>query len=145
MDYKLKSNAGFTLIEMLLVLFILGMISSVIFQLSFKYTEKQETELFFNQLLLDLQSIQSLAIETRKTTYVSFEENHYRVYHQPTDPFIKRNFPDDITFNKYSNLKLITFTSVGEILRFGKLIFYTPFGTKELMIYIEKGRMKFVE
>ncbi|MBM7607120.1 prepilin-type N-terminal cleavage/methylation domain-containing protein [Lysinibacillus composti] len=142
---KLKSSAGFTLIEMLLVLFILGMISSVIFQLSFKYTEKQETDLFINQLLLDLQSIQSHAIETKKTTYVSFEENHYRVYHQPTDPFIKRDFPDGITFNKYSNLKIITFTSVGDILRFGKLIFYTPHGTKELMIYIEKGRMKFVE
>lgn len=68
----IKTDKGFTLIEMLLVLFIVMVVSSFVYKISLTITEKQVIDQFLNQVQLDIQSMQALAIEEKKTINVLF-------------------------------------------------------------------------
>lgn len=143
----LKNNRGFTLLEMLLVLFIITTISSIVFQFSIKLTEKREVEEFFNQLLLDIQRVQALAIEEERTiTFVFHDKNIYKAYYEfGGKSILEKSFPTGIELNIYSNLKEIVFYSSGEIGKFGTVLFNTPFGEKRLIVNMQKGRLRLAE
>lgn len=143
----IKTDKGFTLIEMLLVLFIVIVVSSFVYKISLTITEKQVIDQFFNQVQLDIQSMQALAIEEKKTINVLFSDNNtYKAYYSLDGKKIfDRSFPTNIQLNIYSNLKNIVIYPNGEVVNFGKIIFYTPFGERQLIINIQKGRMRIVE
>ncbi|MBD8026080.1 type II secretion system protein [Ureibacillus sp. Re31] len=143
----IKTDKGFTLIEMLLVLFIVIVVSSFVYKISLTITEKQVINQFFNQVQLDIQSMQALAIEEKKTINVLFSDNNtYKAYYSLDGKKIfERSFPTNIQLNIYSNLKNIVIYPNGEVVNFGKIIFYTPFGERQLIVNIQKGRMRIVE
>lgn len=146
MKKYIQNERGFTLIEMLLVLFIVMIVSSIVFQISFKLSEKQVINHFFKQIQFDLQRMQSLAIETGETTMVIFVDNNtYIGYQDFGEVVFEKSFPPGVELNKYSNLKKIHYNSKGEVIKFGTVMFHTINGEKSLIINIEKGRVKLVE
>ena len=101
---NVKNSHGYTLLEMLLVLFVAVTISSLVFQFTIKLTEKRVVEQFVNQILFDLQTAQALAIEERRSvTFVFLNNRTYKAYYElGGDSILERTFPAGIELNKYS-------------------------------------------
>ncbi|HWL13407.1 MAG TPA: competence type IV pilus minor pilin ComGD [Ureibacillus sp.] len=146
MNY-LKNKNGFTLIEMLLVLFIVLLISSIVFKVSMGISEKRDVTQFFNQLVFDLQEMQALAIEKDQTIIFQLHtENKYKANVSGTDQVIvEKVYPKNIKFEAMSNLKRIIINPNGDVSNFGTARFYTPYGETNLITYIKEGRMRLVE
>lgn len=147
MNRILKNNQGYTLIEMLIVLFIIVTISSLVFQFTIKITEKRVVEQFFSQVMLDFQRVQALAIEEGRTiTFVFIDNNTYKAYYDlGGNSILEKSFPKGIELNIYSNLKKIEFHPSGEVGKFGTILFNTPFGEKRLIVNMQKGRLRLNE
>lgn len=132
---------------MLLVLFIVLSISFICSIITVKMSEKVIVDQFFHQLILDIQMAQTLAMENKKYVIVSLSSmNNYQVYYSLDNVLIVREFPDLIEFNaEASDLHTLRINQNGHNDKFGKIIFNTPFGQKTLMVYISKGRVRYVE
>ena len=144
---KTFNSNGFTLIEMLLVLFIVLLISSIVFKITLTMTEKRIVNQFFQQVMLDIQEIQALAIARNEPFNIQFYNyNHYKAYGIFSGEFIvERDFPKNITLEVTSNLKYFMVHPNGDVSNFGTIRFNTNLGQKNLIIYIKEGRMRIVE
>lgn len=146
MRFHLKSNGGFTLLEMLVVLCIVIVVSSMVYQFSYKLTQKQEIDLFFSQVQLDIQRAQAFAIESGKYTTVQFSNNYYYAFQGfNSDKIFEKQYPVGIGIKQDSTYRKVQFNPNGEVVDFGTISFITPIGLKQLIINIEKGRIKFVQ
>lgn len=146
---RMKNKNGFTLIEMLLVLFIVLLTASIVFQIMMTVSEKRVADQFFQQVVFDIQEMQALAIEQEQTIVVQFNNyNQYKAYHlysTEVDFIFQKDFPQIIKIDTMSNLKRITISPNGNVKDFGTIDFKTPFGETHLIIYIKEGRMRLVE
>ncbi len=143
---QLNTQKGFTFIEVLLVLLVLVIVSLIISRISVKAFEKQAIEQFFKQVSLDIQQMQTLAMKEGVYTTIQFIDNNntYKgfLHNEHNNPEFERTFPEGITLNYYSNLKSIKFNKFGDVHDFGKIIFFTPEGHREVIVNIEKGRLR---
>lgn len=138
------NEKGFTLIEMLSVLFIVMLFTGIALTFSFQYSEKKVIDQFMNQVQLDILTAQAKAIGEQQRIEIQFSEDHrYTMFNSFMEPYNERLFPEGVTFNKYSNLKVIRFSPSGEVNAFGTLKFNTEYGDKELIININKGRIRY--
>ena len=142
-----KNSRGFTLIEMLLVLTIIGIITSIVCHVTLSISEKRNIDQFFNQLIFDIQNMQALAIKEEEKIAINFNSSnaYYAYYDLKDEKIITRTYPEGVKLNNYSNLKLLLITSNGNISKFGTLIFNTPYGERKLIVYIQEGRLRLVE
>ncbi|WP_211254621.1 prepilin-type N-terminal cleavage/methylation domain-containing protein [Ureibacillus massiliensis] len=143
--YKEK---GFTLIEVLLVLSIVVLIGSIVSHVTFKLSEKSVVDQFIQQVTLDIQRMQTFAMEKEVYTTIVFLDNGtYKGYVQNeyNNPLLEKQFPSNIKLNTNSNLKRIRFNMNGDIVEFGSIVFFTYDGYRQLIVNIEKGRLKIVE
>jgi len=142
----LKDQRGFTLIEMLFVLLILVIVSSITSQISLKTFERSAIDQFIVQVSIDIQRMQTLAMQKGiHTTIVFNSDNTYKGYVQNDYyyPEIEKKFPEGIRLDILgSNLKRITFNNQGDIADFGRIKFFTPYGEREIIVNIEKGRLR---
>lgn len=145
MEAKLDEK-GFTLIEMLLVLSILMvMTSSVIFASTNRLAEI-EGKRFFRQFHLDIQRLQTTAIVEEKYAYIRFSENGTKyIASSANAQLFEYNLPSGISLSKESSLKGVTFHPNGSVQEFGKLLFETKKGIKQVTIYIGKGKLNYEE
>lgn len=143
----LKNHFGFTLIEILLVLSIVLLTTSVIFQITVTLSEKRVVDQFFQQLMLDIEEMQARAIENEETIFIQFNnDNRYKALSVSSgEVILEKSFPDKIKLDIYSNLKRFVISPKGEVSHFGTIRFETPYGRKNLIIYIKEGRMRLVE
>ncbi|MFY3793137.1 competence type IV pilus minor pilin ComGD [Ureibacillus sp. MALMAid1270] len=143
----LKNQKGFTFIEMLLVLTIFTLISTIVSQLTIKTFERQAIDQFLVQVSLDIQRMQTLSMREGTHTTITFLDKWYKghIHNDLTNYVFEKEYPSGITLESGSNLKKIKFYNNGEISDFGKVIFKTPFGKREVIVNIEKGRLRFVE
>lgn len=132
---------------MLIVLSIVLMISFVGVKFSIQLSEKAMVDQFFHQLLLDIQMAQNIAMEEQRPCVVSFSnQNHYKIYYTLDEVVLERKFPPHVVLDTESSyLNVIRYGRNGETNLFGKVIFKTPFGKKTLVVYIGKGRVRYVE
>ena len=142
-----RNSKGYTLIEMLLVLFIVLVTSTIIFQVTLTISEKWAVNRFFQQVLLDVQQIQALAIKNEEPFYIQFNSlNQYKGYAVFSGEVIfVREIPKDIKLDMTSNLKHFMVYPTGDVSNFGTFRFFTPFGQTNLIIYIKEGRMRLIE
>lgn len=143
-----SKEKGFTLIEVLLVLFIVVLIGSIVSHVSYKLSEESVVDQFIHQVTLDIQRMQTLAMEKEVYTTIVFLDNGtYKGYIQNeyNNPLLEKQFPTNIKLNKNSNLKRIRFNINGDIIEFGSIVFFTYDGYRQLIVNIEKGRLKIVE
>lgn len=146
MKQFIRNEYGYTLLEMLIVLFIVVVISSITFHFTNYFAEKREIDYFFFQLQLDIGRAQALATEIGGTVDVVFlDDNTYKIYHKWDEIILERKFPKNVQMNFYSKFKRIRFDSLGEVQEFGSVSFKTSLGDRHLIIYISKGRSRYVE
>ncbi|MEG0260321.1 MAG: competence type IV pilus minor pilin ComGD [Lysinibacillus sp.] len=143
----MKNEKGFTLIEMLLVLFVVMSLTGIVMKLTIKTAEDKEMERFLTQLQLDIQYIQIDAMQRDTSLFIKFEEvpESYVVKKDFKTVLYRRLLPKNVTFARTSTLKTIHFTPTGNVRQFGSLIFITPKGNKRVTINIGKGRMRIDE
>ncbi|RHW38496.1 prepilin-type N-terminal cleavage/methylation domain-containing protein [Lysinibacillus yapensis] len=143
----LKNSNGFTLVEMLLVLYIVLLTTSMVFHATANISEKRIVNQFFQQLMLDIQSAQAVAIEKETPITVRFiDESHFSANFLYSGKIVfERELPKNIKYNKHSNTKAIMFTANGNIGDFGTIRFYTRFGEVRLVVNIQEGRMRIIE
>ena len=138
------NEKGFTLIEMLLVLFIVLLFSAIAFKFTIQYSEKRVIEQVITQLQLDILTAQAKAIEEQQSVQIKFSvDNRYVMFNEFGTIYVERNLPEEIKFNILSNLQRIWFTSLGEVVGFGTIRFNTSEGEKVLIINIHKGRIRY--
>lgn len=63
---NVHKNGGFTIFEMLVVLFLVMSLTAIVSKFSLKIAETKELERFFTQLQLDIQYIQTYSMSQRQ-------------------------------------------------------------------------------
>ncbi|MGE7934590.1 prepilin-type N-terminal cleavage/methylation domain-containing protein [Viridibacillus arvi] len=149
-----NKEAGFTFVELLLVLTVTMIICSISLALGKAKLDERMVNQFLYQLMLDIEQVQSESIGSGVFSYLEFIDDgkKYKAYTWDGDSSIstRRNFftrelPEGVTYSYSSPLRQIKIDPKGTFSSFGTLIFITPTGNKSLIINIVKGRMKIVE
>ncbi len=133
---------------MLIVLFILLIVCAIISQLTLRTFEKIAIDQFIAQVSLDIQQMQTLAMKEHIYTVIEFyDDNSYKGFLQNEylNPTFEKWLPEGITFFENSTIRRISFNKYGDIAHFGKLVFFSPNGRHEIILNIEKGRLRIIE
>ncbi|MFJ7953429.1 competence type IV pilus minor pilin ComGD [Lysinibacillus sp. NPDC096418] len=142
---RIKNEQGFTLIEMLLVLFIVMCLTGIVTKISMKVAEAKEIERFFTQLQLDIQYIQMYTMQQRAYVSMKFEAptNRYIVKKDMYTIDYERPFPKKVEFlSGRSTFVTIMYNEKGNVSRAGTLYFETPDGIKKVIITLGVGRVR---
>lgn len=138
---KLREE-GFTLVEMLLVIFILSIMLSAIPPLFHSVQTSINRMNFLHQFQADLYFAQSYAISHRRQ--VSFNYDFTDKIYTLTVPFnkriLERKLPEDVTIERDS-LSEFHFKGDGNVNRFGYI--YINIGEKQYSLFISIGRGRF--
>lgn len=139
------NEKGFTFVETLLVLAVLTILTIIASQIVVKVNEKRTIDYFFNQLQLDIETVQSYSIEKNSRAYLKFlSPNKYRATHHLGTILFERELPKNVRFEMNSNLKTLEFVN-GKVQKFGTLVFYIDDEYVIFTVYIERGRTRIVE
>lgn len=141
------NNRGYSLIELLLVLVIVMAISASALYMNNRYVEKRTFDLFYNQLKLDVATVQLSAMQEGKYMKIVFDTGGTRYIGRKSlyDSIFERNLPPGYRLASSSTLNECAFFPNGSIEKFGTLVFNTPSGLKSVRVFIGKGRMSLEE
>lgn len=141
----MKNEQGFTLIEMLLVLFIVMCLTGIVTKISLKVAEAKEIERFFTQLQLDIQFLQMYTMQQQVYVSMKFEAptNRYVIKKDMYTIDYERPFPKNVEFlSGISTFVTVMYNPNGNVSRAGTLYFQTPGGIKKVIITIGVGRVR---
>ncbi|MGE7912236.1 competence type IV pilus minor pilin ComGD [Lysinibacillus xylanilyticus] len=140
-----KSERGFTFVEMLFVLFIVMCLSTIVVKYSLKAAETRELEQFFTQIQLDIQYIQTYSMHKGEYISMKFESSSKR-YIIKKDIFtelFERPFPKGVeVIPSSSSIYTIIYNFNGNVMTPGTVYFKTPQGTKKIVITLGRGRSR---
>lgn len=142
---RIENDRGFTLIEMLFVLFIVMCLTGIVTKMSMKVSEAKEIERFFTQLQLDIQFIQMSSVEQKEYLFIRFDGpiNSYSIKNLSYIEVYKRPFPKNVEFlSGSSTFVTIMYKANGNVSKAGTLYFKTPTGTKKVVITLGAGRIR---
>jgi competence protein ComGD len=137
-----KAEAGYTLIEMLIVLLIFTtLLSWVVFSIS-PLKGHMEKNLFLSQLESDLYQIQSYSIDHQAPIFLTFYPvtNKYVAKTEARQTIVSRELPAAIQVASSNSLEDITFYPDGNTNQFGRVNFKMGDVTMYLMFQIGQGR-----
>ncbi|WP_068983517.1 MULTISPECIES: competence type IV pilus minor pilin ComGD [Lysinibacillus] len=141
----IKSERGFTFVEMLMVLFIVMCLSVIVVKYSLKAAENRELEQFFSQIQLDIQYIQTYSMHQREYISMKFESSskRYIIKKDFYTELYARPFPKGVEFiPDSSSVHTIIFNYYGNIMTPGSIYFNTPQGIKKVVITLGRGRSR---
>lgn len=141
----IKSERGYTLIEILIVLFIVMCLSAIVVRYSAKAAENRELEQFFTQIQLDIQYIQTYSMDQREYISIKFESssNRYIIKKDIFTELFERPFPKGVEFlPSSSSINTIIYNFNGNVITPGTLSFKTPQGIKKVVITLGRGRSR---
>ncbi|QPQ30104.1 competence type IV pilus minor pilin ComGD [Lysinibacillus sp. JNUCC 51] len=140
-----KSERGYTFVEMLFVLFIVICLSTIVVKYSLKAAETRELEQFFTQIQLDIQYIQTYSMQQGEYISIKFESSSKR-YIIKKDIFtelFERPFPKGVELiPSSSSIYTIIYNFNGNVMTPGTVYFKTPKGTKKIVITLGRGRSR---
>lgn len=140
-----KSERGYTFVEMLFVLFIVICLSTIVVKYSLKAAETRELEQFFTQIQLDIQYIQTYSMQQGEYISMKFESSSKR-YIIKKDIFtelFERPFPKGVELiPSSSSIYTIIYNFNGNVMTPGTVYFKTPQGTKKIVITLGRGRSR---
>lgn len=138
-----RRNAGFTFMEMLLVLTVVMAVVAISIPAYKGYTERQEERRFFETLLHDIYAVQSESYANVSAGGIVFrgQLDSYDVVHNFYGQVEVREFPKSVSLAKTSNLTSIYFSKNGSILGSGTIHFDTSMGRRSLVVHLGKGRV----
>jgi competence protein ComGD len=144
----MKSEKGFTLIEMLLVLLIVSMLSGIAYVNLIPLYEKKKIEQFFEQLNEDILFMQELAISTNKRTNLQwFPQSHRYIIQQTYEegPVLVRYYDRGIQADLHTFPNIMTYTGSGNINRGGTIYVYYKQKAYKIVFQLGKGRFYYNE
>lgn len=125
MSKLIRNNKGFTLIEMLLVMSVIMVISTLSFYSFQSYCDKKKLDYFMEQLEEDILFAQMTAMTSQRVVYVNFGNEYYTVKDQNifAKELLKRYYGEGIivTFLTSSMNKQVVFYPNGNIKKIGKV------------------------
>ncbi|MGG3913445.1 competence type IV pilus minor pilin ComGD [Bacillus sp. es.034] len=138
----MKAEAGYTLVEMLVVLLIFTILLSWVGFSIVPLKDHTEKELFISQLESDLYQIQSYSINHQTPLFLTFYPftNKYVAKTDARKTIVSRELPAGIVINSTNSLEEITFYPDGNTNRFGRVNFKMGDVTMFLMFQIGQGR-----
>ncbi|MFJ7979145.1 competence type IV pilus minor pilin ComGD [Lysinibacillus xylanilyticus] len=140
-----KSERGYTFVEMLFVLFIVICLSTIVVKYSLKAAETRELKQFFTQIQLDIQYIQTYSMQQGEYISMKFESSSKR-YIIKKDIFtelFERPFPKGVELiPTSSSIYTIIYNFNGNVMTPGTVYFKTPQGTKKIVITLGRGRSR---
>lgn len=96
----IRSIKGFTLIETMVIVAIIGVLAGLTIPSFAGYLQRQKVIGARNQLMADMQYARSIAIARRTTFRMEFQPDSYRIILPGPDDVIRDNTaPDGVTFN----------------------------------------------
>lgn len=139
------TEKGFTLIEMMMVLFIITAATGIALVSFQSLHESRQTEHFLEQLKKDLYLAQEYAMSHNKKVHLTFShaDHLYTIKAQWRDsPILTNNYDNSIAVkNDYNMGLIVTFVKgSGNISKIGKLKIQTPQGVYLIVFHPGKGR-----
>ncbi|WP_342532948.1 competence type IV pilus minor pilin ComGD [Lysinibacillus sp. FSL K6-0057] len=138
-------NGGFTILEMLVVLFLVMSLTAIVGKFSFKIAEAKEVERFFTQLQLDIQYIQTYSMSQRQYIALKMESstNRYIIQKDFYTTLYERSYPKGIEFlPAESSIYTLIYNYSGNVMTAGTMAFKTPQGKKKVIITLGRGRAR---
>lgn len=139
---------GFTLLEMLLVLFAISVLSMVTYYNVHSLYEKQKIEQFLRQFSNDILYMQQLAISRQKHYTLRWhkERNMYYIGESGTNLFIiKREYDNDIQMDLNTFPNPMTYNPSGNINRGGTILLSYRSYKYEIVFQLGRGRFTYRE
>lgn len=138
-------NGGFTILEMLVVLFLVMSLTAIVSKFSLKIAETKELERFFTQLQLDIQYIQTYSMSQRQYIALKMEgsTNRYTIQKDIYTHLYERSFPKGVEFlPAESSIQTLVYNYSGNVMTAGTMAFKTPQGKKKVIITLGRGRAR---
>lgn len=100
----IKSVTGFTLIETMIIVTLVGVLAGLTIPAFAKYLQRQKVQGARNELVADIQYARSLAISRRTTFRIDFAADQYQIIQNGPDTVMRtKAAPDGLTFNSDAN------------------------------------------
>ena len=142
---RIEDEQGFTLIEMLLVLFVVMCLTGIMTKMSMKVSEAKEIEHFFTQVQLDIQFIQMASVEQKDNYSIKFlaPATYYIIKKNSNIDVYERPYPKNVEFlSGKSTFVTFTYKANGNVSKAGTLFFKTPIGEKKVVVTLGAGRVR---
>ena len=139
---------GFTLLEMLLVLFAISVLSVVTYFHVHSLYEKQKIEQFLRQFSNDILYMQQLAINRQKHSTLRWHKDRHMYYigESSTDlSIIKREYDSDIQLDLNTFPNPMTYNPSGNINRGGTILLSYRSYKYEIVFQLGRGRFTYRE
>ena len=139
---------GFTLLEILLVLFAISVLSMVTYVNVHSLYEKQKIEQFLRQFSNDILYMQQLAINRQKHYTLRWHKDRHMYYigESSTDlSIIKREYDSDIQLDLNTFPNPMTYNPSGNINRGGTILLSYRSYKYEIVFQLGRGRFKYRE
>ncbi|MED0825590.1 comG operon protein ComGD [Bacillus pacificus] len=139
---------GFTLLEMLLVLFAISVLSMVTYFHVHSLYEKQTIEQFLRQFSNDILYMQQLAINRQKHYTLRWHKDRHMYYigESSTDlSIIKREYDSDIQLDLNTFPNPMTYNPSGNINRGGTILLSYRSYKYEIVFQLGRGRFTYRE
>jgi len=134
----MKKSIGFNLIELLVVVFIIGIVSSVIFLRNSNHNTFKQSQEVAEQLVMQIKNIREQSISQLKTLSLMINKNNYIFYqynerNKKDDVLKKYNVPAGIQLKVAADEAIIIFSPDGEVTPF-RITIYNKSTTRLLQI-----------
>ncbi|EJQ03341.1 comG operon protein ComGD [Bacillus paranthracis] len=139
---------GFTLLEMLLILFAISVLSMVTYFHVHSLYEKQKIEQFLRQFSNDILYMQQLAINRQKHYTLRWHKDRHMYYigESSTDhSIIKREYDSDIQLDLNTFPNPMTYNPSGNINRGGTILLSYRSYKYEIVFQLGRGRFTYRE
>jgi len=146
--YQTDNEAGFTLIEMLIVLSIVSLILSIMFIDYSSRSDEQSFDTWYQQFELDLLYSQKYTMVTRQVLRLSInrDSNSYSLRNDGSSPaLITRKIPEDWDVRVTSVRNPISFTRYGQIVGPGSISVRTKNARYSITFPFGKSRSYYVK
>lgn len=134
---------GFTFLELLLVLSIVMILTTVILPFSEKRLHRVTEEDALNQFIATVHEMQLYALTHREHVSLGFKNNgeQYFVTNETGEVIIAREFPEGMRNTKNSPFNRLEFTGTGYMVKTGRMSFFTKSkGVLFITFQFERGR-----
>lgn len=140
-----QNEWGFTILEMLIVLFLVMSLTAIVSKFSLQLAESKELDRFFTQVQLDIQYIQTYSMNQRQYIAMKFESStrRYVIQKDAFSNLYARPFPKGVEFlPDESSIYTIVYNVNGNVRSAGTIAFQTQQGKKKVIITLGRGRAR---
>jgi competence protein ComGD len=137
-----KNESGYSLIEMVIVLLIIGIVGSIAYPKFDSFIKNRKTEYFIQTFQREIVHMQQKAVTENRLYNLSIDNNNhfYEIRGNGSKKTVKRSFPEHILFDGYSMDMSVQFNQLGNISRAGTLYIHSENATYKMVFQIGKGK-----